>query len=109
MPCESTPADGMVNNYTASQCSCSFCAASCTAPPVNDVIGFLDGFNGKLVGYSYIGFFAFTILYQLALYFVCKRKTSSNIDSTISASKLNVNNTVASGNISSNYNSVRSS
>jgi hypothetical protein len=35
---------------------------------VDDVIGFLDGFNGKTVGYSYVGFVAFTIIYQLLIW-----------------------------------------
>ena len=74
------------------------------------MIGFLDGFNGKLVGYSYLGFFLFTVLYQLILYFVCNRKNRSAGDTT--GSKNNINNTIASGNLSqtaSNYNSVRNS
>lgn len=73
---------------------------------MDDVIGFLDGFNGKLVGYSYLGFFLFTVVYQLLLYFVCNRKNKSN---NAADSQLNVNNTVASGNLSSNYNSIRDS
>ena len=77
---------------------------------MDDVIGFLDGFNGKLVGYSYLGFFLFTVVYQLLLYFVCNRKNkSSNATDSVSGSRLNVNNTVASGNLSSNYNSIRDS
>jgi hypothetical protein len=41
---------------------------SCDSPcdyfsPVTDKIAYLDGFNGKLVGYSYLGFFLFTVIY----------------------------------------------
>lgn len=58
--------------------TCSFCAAVCAAPSVDSTIGLFDGFNGKLVGYSYLGFVIFTILYQLLIFFACKRKTKAD-------------------------------
>lgn len=65
----------MLNNYTGIYLStCSYCAAVCQAPQVNNKIGILDGFNGKLVMYSYIGFVSFTVLYQILLCFIKKRQ-----------------------------------
>lgn len=73
-PCESMIPDGILNNYTdVTTCACTYCAAVCSAPVVDDVIGFLDGFNGKTVGYSYIGFVSFTILYQLSIWVFRKK------------------------------------
>jgi len=64
-PCETiVPSDGIINNYTGLlNSTCSYCAASCSAPPVDAKIGFLDGFNGKLVGFCYVGFISFTVIY----------------------------------------------
>jgi ethanolamine utilization microcompartment shell protein EutS len=56
--------DGILNNYTdVTTCSCSYCAAVCAAPAVDAAIGFLDGFSGKRVGYCYLAFVSFTLVY----------------------------------------------
>ena len=41
---------------------------------MNDDIGFLDGFSWKIVGYSYLGFIAFTILFQVLMHCYLKKK-----------------------------------
>lgn len=71
--------NGTVNGYTADTCGCSYCQAACEAPAVDDTIGFLDGLSWKLVGYSYLGFFLFTLIYQVSLCFCCKRKPLSEM------------------------------
>lgn len=94
-PCETTiDSDGILNSYTdVLNSTCSFCAAVCAAPSVDSTIGLFDGFNGKLVGYSYLGFVIFTILYQLLIFFVCKRKSKADGESALSH---RVNNTANS-------------
>ena len=43
--------------------TCSYCALACPPPAVSDEIGFLDGLSWKIVGFSYLGFVIFTILF----------------------------------------------
>lgn len=55
--------DTTVYGYNATNTTCTYCDAACEAPPVNGEIGFLDGFNNRLVGGCYGGFIGFTIIY----------------------------------------------
>jgi len=78
-PCDSNITDGTLEGYDGIYtCSCTYCQTSCQAPSVNADIGLFDGFNGALVGYSYLGFILFTIIYQLTIYYACKKKRSGN-------------------------------
>ena len=64
--------DGTLNSYTkVANSTCSYCDAACAKPAVDDNIAFFDGMNGALVGYSWLGFVIFTIIFQLLMYFVC--------------------------------------
>lgn len=73
--CDSAITDETLENYTdIYTCTCTYCASACSAPTVNANIGLFDGFNGAIVGYSYLGFILFTICYQLAIYYACKKK-----------------------------------
>ena len=59
-----SPPDLILNDYTdITACTCSYCSEVCQAPAVDHYIGFWDGFNFKTVGWSYIGFIAFTIIF----------------------------------------------
>jgi len=49
----------------------------CAAPAVDSKIGFFDGFNGRLVGYCYLAFIGFTVIYQVLL-IVMRKKQSAN-------------------------------
>lgn len=73
VPCETklTGDDPTVFGYSATDTTCTYCDAACEAPPVNGDIGFLDGFNNKLVCGCYGGFIGFTIIYQV---FLCFRR-----------------------------------
>ena len=58
------PEDGIVNKYTdVKNSTCSYCDAACEKPAVDDNIAFFDGMNGALVGYSWLGFVIFTIIF----------------------------------------------
>ena len=58
--------------------TCSFCAKACPPPVVSDEIGFLDGFSWKLVGWTYLGFVLFTVLFQVVSHcYVKKRKLAA--------------------------------
>ena len=94
--------DGILNKYSdIKNSTCSFCAAVCEAPEVSSKIGLFDGFNGSLVLYSYIGFVSFTILFQLALYFVRQKNPVDDdemrhLDESLEQMKINpgrINNT----------------
>lgn len=69
-PCDyPVSSDGVLNSYPdCYNSTCTFCAAVCEAPEVSSKIGLFDGFNGMLVLYCYIGFIAFTVVYQGILY-----------------------------------------
>ena len=68
VPCET---DMAPYNYTLygydniDDSTCSFCQKVCPPPIVDDNIAFFDGFSWKLVGYSYLGFILFTLLFQI--------------------------------------------
>ena len=66
-PCEQDiPADGIWDNYDKlTNSTCSFCAARCKTPEINNKVGFFDGFQGRLVGITYGAIIAFTILWQV--------------------------------------------
>ena len=89
---------GTVFGYNATNTTCTYCDAACEAPPVNGDIGFLDGFNNKLVGGCYGGFIAFTIIYQV---FLCFRKKSKK-NNTSHATTMNSSGAVANINKSQN-------
>ena len=76
LPCQDdVDADGILYGYTGTtNSSCSFCQKACPPPLVNDDIGFLDGFSWKVVGYSYLGFIVFTILFQILMHCVIKKR-----------------------------------
>lgn len=78
-PCD-TPVEegGTIFGYDAKNTTCSYCDAACEAPPVNGDIGFLDGFNNKLVGGCYGGFIGFSIIYQVFLCFRKKKKQTAH-------------------------------
>ena len=65
VPCETdVPSDGILFGYTeVTNSTCSFCAKACPPPVVDDKIGFLDGLSWKLVGYSYLGFVLFSLIF----------------------------------------------
>lgn len=76
---EATPCQDSVNGtlygYSdITNSSCSYCQKACSPPVVTDDIAFLDGFSWKLVGYSYLGFVLFTILFQLLMQCYLKKK-----------------------------------
>lgn len=58
------PVDGMLNGYSdVKNSTCSYCDAACPTPEVDDHIDFFAGLNGKLVGYSWLCFVLFTIIF----------------------------------------------
>ena len=77
----SVPADGTLNGYTSiSNSTCSYCDAACEKPAVNDDIAFFDGLNWKMVGWTYVGFIIFTIVFQLLVHFCCNRSKRKEIE-----------------------------
>ena len=64
-PCQySVPDNQTLNSYEKIENStCAYCQKICGPPVVDDTIGFLDGFSWKIVGYSYLGFVCFTIVW----------------------------------------------
>ena len=79
------PADGMVNKYPNNyQCSCSYCSETCEAPAVNADIAVFAGFNFKTVGWSYFALILFTIIFQVASHYWCRRKPPTLISQTAS-------------------------
>lgn len=71
------PNNKTVNGYTGIENStCSYCDTACQAPAVDDHIAMLDGLNWKLVGYSWLGFVIFTIIFQILVHFACNRKAA---------------------------------
>ena len=87
-PCQDpVPSDGILFGYTnVANSTCSYCQKACSPPVVNDDIGFLDGFSWKLVGYSYLGFVLFTILFQVVMHcWVKKRKLAAAQAAQLSA------------------------
>lgn len=74
------PDDGLINSYPNNyNTTCSYCSEICQAPAVNANIGFFDGFNFKIVGWSYLAFILFTIAFQLIAHFICRRKPPTRI------------------------------
>ena len=79
--CGMDTGNGTVNGYTnTTNSTCSYCDAACEAPAVNDDIAFLDGLNWVLVGSSYAGFIAFTIIFQLVVHFCCNRSKRAELE-----------------------------
>ena len=77
LPCQDpVDEDEILYGYTEiTNSTCSFCQKACPPPVVSDKIGFLDGFSWKIVGYSYLGFVLFTILFQVLQHcWIKKRK-----------------------------------
>lgn len=72
--------------------TCSYCAKVCPPPVVSDKIGFLDGFSWKIVGYSYLGFIIFSILYQVLQYCYLKKK---KLESATAAAEVSSYDTAA--------------
>ena len=69
--------DETLGNYTkVTNCSCSYCSASCQQPTVDDKIGLIDGLSWEKVGYSYGFFIVFTIIFQIVIHFCCNKKNS---------------------------------
>ena len=74
-PCEwQVPEDGLLFGYKVEDSTCSFCAKACPPPVVDDKIGFLDGLSWKLVGYSYLGFVLFSIIFQVLMHCWLKKR-----------------------------------
>ena len=68
------PSTGLLNGYPSiTNSTCSYCDAACEAPAVNDDIALLDGLSWKMVGWSYVGFIIFTIVFQILVHFVFNR------------------------------------
>lgn len=86
-PCEyEVPDDGVILGYTGIYNStCSYCDAACSPPVVNDDIGFLDGLSWKLVGFTYLGFIIFTILFQVVMHLCCKKQNLSKMKAQVEA------------------------
>lgn len=109
-PCDYPVAeDGVLDGYTdITNSTCSYCQGSCSAPAVDDKIGFLDGLSWKKVGYSYGFFIVFTILFQVIVHFACTRKGSGLVDPETQkpvSGKLNNTNTT-SGDLSAQHNTL---
>jgi len=86
----------ILGNYTVeSNVTCSYCSAACPPAVVSDKIGFLDGLNWKLVGYSYFGFVMFTVIFQLSLCFCnCMKKgEGEEVEVQGNGSMRNINHT----------------
>ena len=87
------PADGTVNGYTGLHASsCSYCADLCEAPAVNHDIGFWDGFNFHIVGWSYFGIICFTIVFQVVSCLICRRKPPVRVASQLVNENANQSN-----------------
>lgn len=104
------PDDGVLDSYTdIKNSTCSFCQLACKAPDVNDDIALLDGLSWKLVGFSYLGFFVFTIIFQVIAHFCCMKKSGpageNSGNSRFSNNAGGVNYTRDSSNISGGANS----
>jgi len=74
IPCETMVNDTLWGYDKMENSTCSFCAKVCPPPVVTDKIGFLDGLSWKIVGYSYLGFVVFTILFQIVQHCVIKKR-----------------------------------
>lgn len=73
--CDVTPPDETFMNYTdVVKCDCSFCQDSCAKPSVDDHIDFFAGLSWKKVGISYGLYIGATIIFQICVHFVCKKK-----------------------------------
>ena len=67
------PTNGTLNSWSnVSNTTCAYCLDACTKPQTDEEFGFLEGFNWKIVGYSYLGYILFIIACQLIKYFVSK-------------------------------------
>jgi len=75
IPCQTPVNDTLWGYPNMVDSTCSYCAKVCPPPVVNDKIGFLDGFSWKIVGYSYLGFIVFSIVYQIVQHCCIKKKT----------------------------------
>lgn len=96
--CALDPVDGFVNSYPNNkQCTCSYCSEVCTAPAVNADIAFFDGFNFKIVGWSYFAFILFTIAFQLIAHFICRSKPPTRIATLRDNGTTDANQSRASG------------
>ena len=73
-PCQDAVNDTLWGYTGMENATCSFCAKACPPPVVDDKIGFLDGFSWKIVGYSYLGFVLFTILFQVVTHCWLKKR-----------------------------------
>ena len=87
VPCqEPIPTDGYLFGYDQiTNSTCSFCQKACPPPVVTDKIGFLDGFSWKLVGYSYLGFVLFTILFQVVSHCYLKKRKMAQAEAAAMA------------------------
>lgn len=76
LPCQGdVPTDGILYGYTdTTNSTCSFCQKACPPPVVDDNIGFFDGFSWHIVGYSYLSFVIFTLLFQVLMHCVVKKR-----------------------------------
>lgn len=73
--CDTTPPDEIFMGYAKTiACDCSYCQLACATPAVDDHINFFDGLSWKKVGISYGFYIGFTIVFQICVNFVCKKK-----------------------------------
>ena len=69
------PSDGVLNSYEKiTNSTCAYCQKVCGPPIVDDSIGFFDGFSWSIVGYSYLGFILFTIVWQVIVHCYMRKK-----------------------------------
>ena len=78
-PCETlVPADQQWDGYTnVKNASCSFCAAVCKVPDINNSVGFFDGFQTSIVVITYGSLLAFTVVWQVYLKFFRQKKVDA--------------------------------
>lgn len=84
-PCDfAVPDDGMLSGYDSLyNTTCSYCDAACEAPAVNADIGFLDGLSWPLVGWTYLAFVLFTLLFQVVNWLCCEKRTKLALEQKI--------------------------
>jgi hypothetical protein len=104
------PEDGVVDGYQANTNStCSYCDGLCETPDVNSNIGFLDGFSWHIVGWSYLTFFIFTIIYQIVSC-ICRKKMPENNSNSVASSAGNGpsdNSIIRNGNVNATIETSR--
>lgn len=81
-PCETDiPDNGIWDNYNnLTNSTCSFCAARCAAPDIDNSVGFFDGFQSRVVGITYGAIIGFTIIWQIYICLYRNKKIQEEWD-----------------------------